>query len=87
MPGDRRILRSSNISAIEWYETGDMLVEFRRGSKYVYEGVPFTLFEEVAKSRSPGATFYRRIRKAGLKFRKLEGGEGDDGNEDDRSDG
>ena len=63
---------SSNVMAIGYdAEAGEMHVQFRGGSTYIYENVPPDLSEEFKASPSKGSFYHERV-KSQFKFRKAE---------------
>lgn len=70
-------VKSSNIEAAGYdNDSGELIVEFKGGSKYFYPNVPEKLFQEFEKEfdgedgRSAGKFFHREIRH--LPCEKLE---------------
>lgn len=63
-------VKSSNIEAIG-HEGETLVVRFRGGATYEYEGVLRTTFGVLREAQSVGATFDRLIRKGSYKYRKV----------------
>lgn len=66
--------RSSLLNSVS-YENGTMLVEFKNGGAYEYQGVPETLFDEMSRiteSDSFGKFFIKNIRTS-FPFTKIRG--------------
>ena len=63
-------VRSSNVSAVWWEPTesaesnpvGDLIVEFRNGSKYVYHGVTQDVALQMALSPSTGKFLNEQVK-------------------------
>lgn len=54
-------VRSSNIEALA-YHAGRLVVQFRHGSVYSYQNVPYRLFRELTRAESAGRDFIRLVR-------------------------
>jgi hypothetical protein len=67
----REIERSSNVREISYTAGGDMIVQFKGGDEYLYEGVPRQIYDDMAKAESVGK-FLGEIVKGKYKYRKLE---------------
>lgn len=62
---------SSNLQAVGHdAEKQELLVEFKGGGLYAYDGVPSELYEELIKAKSIGSYFSKEI-KDKFKYRKL----------------
>lgn len=64
-------VQSSNLKAVEFVTTGNkrtgkiftkLIVTFKNGRRYQYEGVPADLYNELLKSNSKGRFFNSNIR-------------------------
>jgi hypothetical protein len=54
---------SSTISQIQYNEeTSEMIIQFKNGGSYSYEGVPQNLFESFHSAESVGSFFHKNIR-------------------------
>ena len=65
--------KSSNIKSVGYEgDSKTLLVEFKNGSKYVYEDVPAELFEAFGKADSAGKFFFLNVRGK-YKFSRMQG--------------
>jgi hypothetical protein len=65
--------KSSNIKSVGYEgDTKTLMVEFKNGSKYVYEDVPVELFEAFGKADSAGKFFFANVRGK-YKFSRMQG--------------
>lgn len=65
--------KSSNIKSVGYEgDTKTLMVEFKNGSKYVYEDVPVELFEAFGKADSAGRFFFANVRGK-YKFSRMQG--------------
>jgi len=54
---------SSQIKSVGYhYATNMMVIEFKNGSVYEYEDVPYDIYETLIESKSLGTYFHKRIR-------------------------
>jgi hypothetical protein len=54
---------SSNVLAIGWGPfTGDLLIDFKGGTRYLFKKVPLSLWEKFQAAESKGAFFAREIK-------------------------
>ena len=64
-------VNSSNMSRTEYdMEDKTMIVEFKNGTRYVYEGVPHEIYAEFRLAESQGKYFTQKISKT-YKTKKL----------------
>ncbi len=60
----RKRVKSSRIASIGYdYPRRMLIVEFKRGALYRYDGIPGALYEDLMESKSKGAYFERRVRQ------------------------
>lgn len=57
-------VKSSNVHAIGWEDTGVLRVVFRSGAIYEYVGVEERVFGELLQAESVGKTFNKLVRGA-----------------------
>jgi len=59
----RHPVTSSQIKSVGYhYAMNMMVIEFMDGSVYVYEDVPYDIYETLVAYKSPGTYFHKRIR-------------------------
>ena len=64
---------SSNLSKIGYDSEQELLVvEFVKGGRYEYKGVPAKIFETIMNAPSKGSAFHRYIKSRGYKYKKVE---------------
>ena len=68
---ERVEVQSSNVMEIAYTTGGGMVVQFKNGTEYLYEGVPRDVYEDMKKSESVGK-FLNQVIKGQYKYRKLE---------------
>lgn len=62
---------SSNLKGSEYNtETKELVMEFKKGGKYSYSGVPMKIFTQMRLADSQGSYFSKNISKT-YKFKKL----------------
>lgn len=58
-------VRSSNVAAVGYDdEEGELIVEFKSGARYAYEGVPYHVFEEMREADTAGSYLNLHIKNA-----------------------
>jgi len=56
-------VESSNLAAVGYDEPAEVLyIEFKSGSTYTYENVPYYVYEELLSADSKGQYFHKYIR-------------------------
>jgi hypothetical protein len=56
-------VESSNIAAVGYDEDAEVLyIEFKSGTTYTYEDVPYYIYEELLGAESIGSYFHKNIR-------------------------
>lgn len=55
-----------------WVMTGELMVKFNNGARYVYYQVPMKHVVEILMSESSGSTFNTLIVKGGFSYEKIQ---------------
>ena len=62
---------SSNIAAVSYTDTKDLVVMFNNGGEYLYKSVPQEIYTELTKSLSPGKYLTAAV-KGKFEYEKLD---------------